>query len=331
MIGRNEGLYHLNITALNKLSNYNLTSNDEEEKNENYRNNENNDNNENNEILITNYQNESNGNNRNNKQLVDLIIKYKLPSEEEENSKVVHKIYLENVNLLIKIQTLREEIKSRIYNELKIKSLEGNYSIDKISLLIPGEFLDDNKKLIDYNFKDNDFNIQAFITYNSTSTNNKKDSEIKKKVLKKSHREAKINREILINENELVPSYLLPILTKEGYKCTPSIMDLSRKTAPELRNVENFKVFNKYGEVEFKESVNLLGLNLDNQVTIESNLIDTGDKLNYWSIFKLYNFRCQENGLNKHKINLEKCGGKFLSYKNNELVWEYRGKNSIKN
>ena len=81
--------------------------------------------------------------------------------------------------------------------------------------------------------------------------------------------------------NDLVPINLVPILTKEGYKCSPSIMELTRKTASELRNVENFKIFNKYGEVEFKEPDNLLGLNLDNQVTIENNLIDTGDKLNY--------------------------------------------------
>ena len=82
---------------------------------------------------------------------------------------------------IIKIETLREEIKSRIYNELKRKSLESNYSIGKISLLIPGGFLDDNKKLIDYNFKENDFNIQAFITYNPASGNNKRNSQIKKR------------------------------------------------------------------------------------------------------------------------------------------------------
>ena len=104
-------------------------------------------------------------------------------------------------------------------------------------------------------------------------------------------------------------------------------MELSRRTAGELRRVEYFKVYNKFGEVEFKEPINLLGLNLDNQVTIEKNLIDTGDKLNYRSVFKLYNFRVEENGLNRHKITLKRSGGKFLSYENNELVWEYAGKN----
>jgi hypothetical protein len=44
----------------------------------------------------------------------------------------------------------------------------------------------------------------------------------------------------------------------------------------------------------------------------------------------LYNFRTGENGLNKHKINPKKAGGKFISYKNNELVWEYKGNNVAK-
>ena len=150
---------------------------------------------------------------------------------------------------------------------------------------------------------------------------------MKKNNLQKS-REIKIKKEIKINDDELAPIDLVPKLTKEGYKCSPSIMELSRKTAYELRNVENFRIFNKYGEVQFKEPVNLLGLNLDNQVIIEKNLIDTGDKLDYWAIYKLYNFVTEENGLIKHKKNLEKNGGNFLYYKNNEIVWEYNGKRS---
>ena len=70
-----------------------------------------------------------------------------------------------------------------------------------------------------------------------------------------------------------------------------------------------------------------MGLNLDNQIVIEKNLIDTGDKLNYWSLFRLYNFKVEENGLNKYKVNLEQSGGNFLEYKNNEIVWEYKKSN----
>ena len=132
---------------------------------------------------------------------------------------------------------------------------------------------------------------------------------------------------INIKDNELVPIELVPKLTKEGYKCIPSIMELSRKTANELRNVTGFKIYNKYGEVVFKEPVNLLGLNLDNQIVIERNLIDTGDKLDYWSLFKLYDCQIEENGLNKYKVKIAKCGGNFVEYKNNEIVWEYKKSN----
>ena len=124
-------------------------------------------------------------------------------------------------------------------------------------------------------------------------------------------------------ENELVPLELVPKLTKEGYGCSPSLVELGRKTKEELKKVEGFKIYNKYGEVEFKEPVNLLGVNLDDQINIEQNLIDTGDKLDYRSIFKLYNFKVKENELERYKNNLEKEGGNFIGYKNNEIVWEY--------
>ena len=176
---------------------------------------------------------------------------------------------------------------------------------------------------------ENNNKIQAFITYNSICNISKKLSQSinKNNNLKKCKKESKISKETDMSKDKLVPLDFVPKLTKEGYKCNPSIMELSRKTEKELRKVENFKIFNKHGEVEFKEPVDLFGLNLDNQVTIERNLIDTGDKLNYWSIFKLFNFKVGENGLYNHKINLEKSGGNFLSYKNNELVWEYKGNN----
>jgi hypothetical protein len=250
---------------------------------------------------------------------------------DEDNTKIMNSTHFESVNRYIKIKALREEINHRIYNELKLKSLDKYYLIERISLLIPGEFLIDNKTLADYDLINCDYSIQAYITYNSINLKDKKVSQNGKNKLKKSQREVNIKKEIYISDNELVPIDLVPKLTKEGYKCIPSIMELSRKTAYELRNVENFKIFNKYGEVEFKEPINLLGLNLDNQVTIGRNLIDTGDKLNYKSVFKLYNFKIEENALNRYQKNLEESGGNFLSYDNNELVWEYNGSIPIKN
>ena len=314
LMGRNENLYRKNLMELNKLSEFNIKV----------------ENDENSDIQIMNDYNAADNkssSSSNSRQTVDLVIKYSLPDEENNNNNNMNKLHLDNVNKYIKIKTLRDEIKSRIYGQLKLKNLGQTCSIERISLLIPGEFLDDKKTLHDYNLASSDFNIQAFITYNSNSAtaNKKKVGQTYKKVEKKTYK-----KEIVINDNELVPINLVPILTKDGYKCSPSIMELSRKTASELRKVENFKIYNRFGEVLFKEPVNLLGLNLDNQVTIDRDLIDTGDKLNYWSIFKLYNFRTEENGLNKHKINLKNSGGKFISYKNNELVWEYKVNNAAK-
>ena len=306
MMGRDENLYQKNLMEFNKFSSYDIGKDND------------------NEILVINYQNEIDNNNN-----VDLVIKYKLPGEDNEANNNTSKLHLNNVTKLISIKTLREEIKERIYNELKLNGLEKIYTIERLSLLIGGVFLDDNKKLNDYIHDDFDFNIKAFITYTNIAQNKKEIKENNKS--KKVYKEVKIKRENNLREDQLVPIDLVPILTKEGYKCSPSIMELSRKTTHELRNVENFRIFNKFGEVEFQEPVNLLGLNLDNQVIIERNLIDTGDKLDYKSVFRLYNFKVEENGLNKYKFKLQNSGGNFLSYKNNELVWEYDGKNKGKN
>ena len=324
-LGRNKALYHKNILDLSKLNSADFNKNNFIENN----NNESDEDDENNEILVMN-NNENENINTNNDNIkingitpidinspknIDLIIKYRLP---DNNMNVLR---IENVNILIKIQTLRNEIKFRINNELKLKGIDNIYSIEKISLLVPGSFLSDTKSLQDYGLESFDFTIQAFITY---SNNNKKEKKSNKN---KTDNENNINKNLNIKENELVPEELIPKLTKEGYKCSPSILQLSRKTAKELRKVSGFKIYNKYGEVEFKEPVNLLGLNLDNQIVIEKNLIDTGDKLNYWSLFRLYNFKVEENGLNKYKVNLEQSGGNFLEYKNNEIVWEYKKSN----
>ena len=312
VIGRDKALYHKNLLELTKLSNSQVNMN---QYNEYYNNNESDDD-DNDEIVVMNNNNENEDINNENIKIngttpidinspknVDLIIKYRLPDDKNMNI-----LRIGNVNQLIKIQTLRNEIKSRIKNELKLKELNNSYNIENISLLIPGSFLIDTKSLQDYDLENYDFTIQAFITYSKLT---KKEKKIKRNS----------------KENGLVPDELLPKLTKEGYKCSPSILELSRKTANELRKVKGFKIYNKYGEVEFKEPVNLLGLNLDNQIVIERNLIDTGDKLDYWSLFKLYDCQIEENGLNKYKVKIAKCGGNFVEYKNNEIVWEYKKTN----
>ena len=115
-------------------------------------------------------------------------------------------------------------------------------------------------------------------------------------------------------------------MDKQGYECIPSISELKNKTSEELKKINNFKIYNKYGEVEFKEPINLIGVNLNDEVIIEKNMIDTKDKLNYWSVFKLYEFEGDEGNISIFIKFLNENNGKFISYKNKELIWEYKPK-----
>ena len=255
----------------------------------------------NNEIKINkdnktlNKNNKDNGNNPqeiNSSKNIDLKVKYNLPNN---NDKILNVI---KVNRLIKIKDLIEEMKSKINQELKSQELDNQYSIKKLSLYISGNSLLEANILRDYDLNKHNDTIDAFITYDSIT--NKKEKE-----------------------NQLVPIELLPKLTKEGYNCIPTIIELSRKTKDELKKIEGFKIYNKYGEVEFLEPSDLLGIDLDEQVTIEQKIIETGEELDYNSKFKLYNIKVGENGINNYKIELGKLGGKLLEYKNNQMVWEY--------
>ena len=214
-------------------------------------------------------------------------------------------------------------------NDLYQKNIMEMNKLINASININNNLEDKKEKIENVNNNQNK-NIEQIVKSNLPKDDEKKSSEknqeniiIEKNqsysVIQNNNYKENINNK----ENELVPLELVPKLSKEGYGCSPSLVELGRKTKEELKKVEGFKIYNKYGEVEFKEPVNLLGVNLDDQINIEQNLIDTGDKLDYRSIFKLYNFKVKENELERYKNNLEKEGGNFIGYKNNEIVWEY--------
>ena len=294
-IGRDESLYQKNLVDFNKICISNV----------NFKEDENKEHNENQIFLINNNSDNYDLNKKIKRSRIDLIIKYNLIDEENKNNDenlLFYNIVLKNINQMIKIRDLKEEIKKKVNNEIKNKHIY-NYEITKIVLLTPLEFLSDNKILMEYKLDSYDYSIQSFIFYKKT------------------------NIKINLNENkELAPIELVPKLSKPGYNCNPTIYELCRKTCKELEKIINFKIFNEFGEVEFKEPVNLLGINLDKEVTISKNMIETGEKLNYWSIFKLYNFTFEEKEIDAYIKIIEKFGGKFISYKNNELIWEYKEK-----
>ena len=230
------------------------------------------------------------GNDNNKMQYINLNINYNLFNVEkkEKNQNITfHKLVLENINQMSSVKDIKEQIKQRVYEEL-IKKNKYNYSIQNITLLTYLYFFSDENILLDYKLDNFDYTLQAYIDY-------------------------KINK-------------FVPKLTKNGYKCSPSIFELSQKSSKELKKVENFKIFNNFGEVEFKEPVNLLGVDLDKEITIKKNCIETSDMFNYWSIFKLYDFIEDDNDINNYKKEIEKSGGKFISYENSVLIWEYKEK-----
>lgn len=64
-------------------------------------------------------------------------------------------------------------------------------------------------------------------------------------------------------------------------------------TRSELENVHNFVVKNKDAEVKFLEPVNLVGVNLDEVITLKPNSIDIAKnalKVQGKSIVRFYNF-----------------------------------------
>ena len=306
LLGRNESLYNKNLMEIERLSINNI-DNFDNKINTNFKKEKENrlsiNKNENNSLNNDNLSNLSNKSlsisnislrdslSTISRKIVDIIIEYNLP----EGKNNLDKIYLSDINLLMKVKSLKEKIISKINNELFINNYQNKYSIANISLLIPTKFLKDEEYLINCHLRSNNYTIHAIISY-------------------------KKNIQKLINEN------LAPKLDKKGYECFPSISELKNKTCEELKKINNFKIYNNYGEVEFKEPINLLGVNLNDEVIIEKNMFETKDKLNYWSIFKIYEFIEDEGNISIFKKLLNENNGKFISYKNKELIWEYKPK-----
>ena len=287
LYGRDENLYKLNLLKIDNLCLNDIQSIEDENEDKDFKENE--QESKSNQSLSNSLINLSkkklnDSSSTISHQFADLIIKYKLPDDENKN----YELYLNEIDQLMKIKLLKYEITSRLYEILKTNNY-SNYSITKISLLTPTQILQDEDTLLSYHLNSNNYTIQAFINYKN-----------------------------------LIPEHLLPKLDKPGYNCIPSISELQNKSLEEIKCIKNFRIFNHYGEVVFKEPVNLLGINLDEEIIIEKNMIETGDALDYWSIFKLYEFIANENVINNLKEKLKQNGGKFIFYKNKELIWEYK-------
>jgi hypothetical protein len=64
----------------------------------------------------------------------------------------------------------------------------------------------------------------------------------------------------------------IPVCKKLNIK--PSLMELSRMTKEQLKRVTNLEVYNNYGKIQWTHPVSLVGINLDDWITIRQNSIE---------------------------------------------------------
>jgi hypothetical protein len=132
----------------------------------------------------------------------------------------------------------------------------------------------------------------------------------------------------LIKKKKIAPIELIPKLSKNGYHTFPEYIYLCRMSEYELSNIENFKIYNEYGEIQFSEKINLLGANLDNDYIIEKNQIEIKRNLNVKIKCILYHLKFEnydENIMKQFKEKIKEKNGEFISYEplNGRLEWNY--------
>ena len=135
-------------------------------------------------------------------------------------------------------------------------------------------------------------------------------------------------------EEILCPTNKLPILKREGYFMNPDEYTISRMTLKEIKNVENFSLFNENGKIEFEGKVSLYGANLDKLFNIEHEFIEyekgewchspRGQNFNVPAVITFYNVQSNidTSNDNEKKMFVEmlkiKCqkylNAKFISY-----------------
>ena len=67
---------------------------------------------------------------------------------------------------------------------------------------------------------------------------------------------------------DLAPRDRIPKPPKTGYMTEPAMVDLYRMSLQELGQVENFKISNEFGSVQFLDKVDLTDVDLADVVTI---------------------------------------------------------------
>ncbi|CAD8211303.1 unnamed protein product [Paramecium pentaurelia] len=134
---------------------------------------------------------------------------------------------------------------------------------------------------------------ENFITFNEEFNDIKSKIDFKEQILQKidqmhvfkSDKPAYFEKsEFIIDENNnqdnhqtlsfrILQTYR-PILTKKGYYTLP---DINQLTINQLKNVEDFTIFNEFGSLRWDSPTNLLYLNLDRIVDIQDSKVEVYD------------------------------------------------------
>lgn len=123
-----------------------------------------------------------------------------------------------------------------------------NIPIDEFSLIYKNQFLLESNTLRDYNI--NEYSIIEVIKNNNTFIT----SPIKN---------SKSNQERVARVEDI------PKISLSKYQITPEYKEICRMSSDELQHVSNFTISNEFGKIRFLTDVNLLGLNIDDIITIE--------------------------------------------------------------
>jgi len=105
----------------------------------------------------------------------------------------------------------------------------------------------------------------------------------------------------IVDENAQAPFDAVPKAPKPGYKVTPNMVALARMSLKELEEVNNFKVENEHGSVEWPGKTDLTGVDLADTITIRSKEAEVyadehskpahGQRLNKTAIITLNDFK----------------------------------------
>ena len=259
-------------------------------------------------------------------------------------------------------------------NDFDISLMKNGYELPINDNEFIGDYVKNNDKIIIYLVHKSSEQKEEKQIYKCNNINiNKEETKEIKKVLKNVQEEEEeeeiINNKNVIEEKEklslsqniknnnqkkdlikdqeeqiLCPTNKLPILKREGYFMNPDEYTISRMTLKEIKNVENFCLFNENGKIEFEGKVSLYGANLDKLFNIEHEFIEyekgewchspRGQNFNVPAVITFYNVQSNidTSNDNEKKMFIEmlkiKCqkylNAKFISYDFNEGTLIYK-------